>query len=281
MLIASLGFALMQLSVKFLNHLPATEIVLLRSIFSFVLTVFLLRRANVSIWGNNKKVLFLRGVFGTIALTLFFFTIQNAPLASATTVMYLSPIFTVIFAIFLVGEKVKWLQWVFFAVAFAGVVMVKGFDPNMPWKYMFFGIGAALSSGIAYNCIRMVKDTDHPLVVVLYFPIVAIPVMIVFSFFEWIPPAGIDWLWILACGVFTQVGQVFMTKAFHAENIAVVSIVRYLGIIYALSFGFLFFGETYSLWSLVGMGLVIGGVIANLMVTRRKKASKEVASVKD
>ena len=118
MLISVLGFALMNLVVKFLGRLPATELVLFRSIVSLSLCLFFMKRGGINPWGNNKKYLILRGVFGVTALSLFFYTLQKLPIGSAITIQYLSPIFTAFFGIYLLGEKVRKWQWFFFLVSF-------------------------------------------------------------------------------------------------------------------------------------------------------------------
>ncbi|MGB1318962.1 MAG: DMT family transporter, partial [Flavobacteriales bacterium] len=203
-------------------------------------------------------------IFGVTALSLFFITLQNIPLASAVTIQYLSPIFTAIIAIFLLGEKMKRTQWLFFIVAFIGVAMLKGFDQRVSVFYLVLGLLSAFFAGAAYNCIRMVKDTDHPLVVVLYFPLVATPIMLVLSFFNWVTPIGWDWALILLLGVFTQIGQVFMTKALQAEKANIVASLKYLGSVYALLFGYFIFDETYSLVSVAGIVLILLGVLLNV-----------------
>jgi drug/metabolite transporter (DMT)-like permease len=206
----------------------------------------------------------LRGIFGVTALSLFFITLQNIPLASAVTIQYLSPIFTAIIAIFLLGERMKKVQWLFFLLAFVGVAMLKGFDERVSVFYLVLGLISAFFAGAAYNCIRMVKDTDHPLVVVLYFPMVATPIMLVLSYFNWVSPIGWDWAIILLLGVFTQVGQVFMTKALQAEKANVVASLKYLGSIYALIFGYFIFDEAYDFVSILGILLILLGVLLNV-----------------
>src|SRR5690606_36950849 len=121
---------------------------------------------------------------------LFFITLQKLPLASAVTIQYLSPIFTAIIAIFMLGERMRKLQWVFFGLAFIGVAIMKGFDERVSITYMLFGVASAFFAGAAYNCIRIVKDTDHPLVVVFYFPLIATPIMLILSLQDWITPIG-------------------------------------------------------------------------------------------
>lgn len=269
MLISTVAFSLMQLCVKFLVHLPTHELILFRSLISLVLSLAFLLPKGIDPLGNNRKLLLLRGIFGVTALSLFFITLQNIPLASAVTIQYLSPIFTAVIAIFVLGERMRKVQWLFFLVAFVGVAMLKGFDDRVSVFYLALGLLSAFFAGAAYNCIRLVKDTDHPLVVVLYFPMVATPIMLVLSYFEWVTPIDWDWLLIILLGVFTQIGQVFMTKALQAERANLVASLKYLGSIYALAYGYFIFDETYGLLSLLGIVLILSGVVLNVVVKQR------------
>lgn len=269
MLISTFAFSLMQLCVKFLPHLPTHELILFRSIISLVLSLGFLIPRRISPWGNNRKLLVLRGVFGMMALSLFFVTLQELPLASAVTIQYLSPIFTSIFAIFLLGERMRPRKWVFISIAFAGVVLLKGFDERVSTVYFLLGILSALFAGGAYNCIRLLRNIDHPVVVVFYFPLIATPVMAVFSLFNWVTPQDMDWVWLLLLGIFTQVGQVYMTKALQAENANIVTSMKYLGALYALLYGYFLFDETYAMMSLIGIGMVLMGVVLNVLLKEK------------
>lgn len=271
MLISVLGFALMNLTVKFLGRLPATELVLFRSIVSFTICAYYLRKRHIPFLGNQKKFLILRGVFGVLALSLFFYTLQELPLGSAITIQYLSPIFTAFFAIFILGEKMYKVQWLFFLISFAGIGLIKGFDPNISLKLFIMGIASAIFAGLAYNCIRKVKDTDHPLVVVFYFPLIAIPVMAVISLFNWITPIGWEWALLLLMGVLTQIAQVYMTKALQNAEANEITGLKYLGVIFALGFDFFIFGVSYQPMALIGIALVLGGVTVNVLFKGNKR----------
>lgn len=271
MLLSILGFALMNLMVKFLDRLPVTELVLFRSLVSLIITVYFLRKRHIPFFGNQKKWLIMRGIFGVIALSLFFFTLQELPLGSAITIQYLSPIFTAFFAIFLLGEKMYKRQWLFFAVSFGGIALIKGFDPNISLPLFLMGLGSAIFAGLAYNCIRKVKDTDHPLVVVFYFPLLAVPVMAVISAFNWTTPIGWEWLILIAMGVFTQIGQIYMTKALQLGEANEIAAMKYLGIFFALGFDFFIFDVTYAPMALVGIGLVLSGVVLNVIFKTRRR----------
>ena len=137
---------------------------------------------------------------------------------------------------------------------------------------MIIGIMSAFGSGVAYNFIRKLKDTEHPLVVILYFQIVGLVVSIPALFFVWKTPAGIQWLYLLLVGIFSQLGQVFLTNAFSRERAASVAIVVYSGLIYAISVGWIIYGEEQRLFTFIGMLLVVGGLAASVVYSKRQRS---------
>ncbi|MEO9869575.1 DMT family transporter [Ekhidna sp.] len=264
MLFASFTFTLMKVCVKLVPHIPAIEIILFRSVISLAISLFFLSRQRVNIWGNNKPVLIGRGVAGAIALMIYFSLLQQIPLATASTLQYLAPIFTAVLGIYLVGEKVKKLQWLFFAMSFAGIMVIQGFDPRISFWHLVMGISASFFMGLAYNFIRKLKTSEHPLVIIFYFPLIMLPISGIWTAFVWVRPAGTDWVVLILIGLFTQVAQFLMTKAYQKEELSKVSILTYIGIIYSLAFGFFIFDETYNLVTYAGMALVLSGVILNV-----------------
>jgi drug/metabolite transporter (DMT)-like permease len=272
MLVSSFAFSLMHLCVKALPHIPVFDLVFFRSIVSLLISFTSLKQKNIYVLGNNKKVLLARGFFGVTALTLFFITIQNLPLAGAVTIQYLSPIFTAIFAIWILNEKIKNRQWFFFALAFLGVLTLKGFDISgqISFKYVGIGLVSACFSGLAYNCIRLLRNTEHPLVVVFYFPLVATPIMAVLSYFNWVKPQGIDWVYLILLGIITQIAQIYMTKGIQSDRAGNIMTYKYIGVLFAFGYGYLFFGETYSFMSIFGIFLLLSGVLLNIVFKYKK-----------
>ena len=272
MLLSTVCFSLMNLTVKWLPHIPALELIVFRSLITAVMSWVALRRLRISPWGHNRKLLLLRGLFGSIGLWAYFTTLQHMPLASAVTLQYLAPIFTVIIAYFLLHEHLSPLRMFFFAVAFAGVVLLRVDDLRIGTDYLIIGVVGAMAGGVAYNLVRMLRQTDHPLVVVFYFPIVTLPFALPLALPGWVMPAGSqEWALVLAMGVLTQLAQVYLTKAFQAGTTGTVSIVMYVGAVFALAYGYVFFHETYPVTSLIGMVLVVLGVLLNLFLAVPKR----------
>ncbi|MFT6867424.1 MAG: drug/metabolite transporter (DMT)-like permease [Cyclobacteriaceae bacterium] len=268
MLIATFVFMVMKVCVKLIPHIPAIEIILFRSIISLVISYYFLARQNVSVWGNNKPILILRGASGAFALVTYFYLLQQIPLATAATLQYMAPIFATILGVFLVKEKVTPIQGLFFLISFAGVLIIQGFDARISYFHLGVGISSALGTALAYNFVRKLKVSEHPLVIIFYFPLVVMPIAIIWSGFVWVQPQGWDWLVLLAVGLCTQIAQYFMTRSYQVAEVSKVSILNYVGIIYALGFGWLFFDETFNLMTYAGMGLVLAGVILNVVIKK-------------
>lgn len=262
-----------------LQKYPIPEIILFRSIITFFMCYAIIRAKKIPFFGNNIKWLVIRGVFGTIALTLYFYALDNLPIAIATTIAYLSPVFTVIIAIYLVKEKVNRIQWLFFFIAFVGVASIslsKFLSENEsvtaidPW-WVLAGAGSALFAGVSYNAIVKCRHTDAPVTIVMYFPLIAIPIMVFVTSFDYVVPVGVEWWILIIIGVFTQFAQILMTKALHAENTATVTPFKYFGSIYAFFIGLFMFDEVISLFGIAGIILILVGVIGNTIFRRKRK----------
>lgn len=266
MLVAVLFFASMNVLIKLVPRIGSVEIVFFRSIVSFIISLITLKKLGVNLWGSNKKWLIIRGIAGSIGLLLFFSTIKEMPLASAVAIQYLSPIFTSLLGIMIVKERVYSIQWIFFLISFLGVILIQGFDPRVTQLQLIIGIVSAAASGMAYNSIRKLKLSEHPLVIIFYFPLITIPVTGIYLLFTgWVTPTFTELFYLIAIGMATQFAQYFMTKAYQLEELSKISSIQYLGIVFALLFGYLLFDESYTIKTFAGIFMVLAGVILNIV----------------
>lgn len=270
MFLSTLAFSLANILVKQISHIPAMEVVFFRCFFATIFCFVGIYRAGADWRGSHRGLLLARGLFGTTALYFFFVTLQNIPLASAMTIQYLSPIFTSVIAIVVLSEKVKALQWVFYLLAFAGVVMIEQFDSRISPFFLAIGVLSAFCSGVAYNLVRRMRQQEHPLTVVLHFQLVGVVVGAISLFVDWKTPIGSDWLILFLIGVFSQLGQIFLTNALQREKAAGVAIINYSGLIYAILIGTFFFGESLLPMTVLGMVLVVCGVLMSVIYGKRQ-----------
>ena len=271
MFFATIFFMVVKIFVKMLPHIPPMEIVFFRCLISFLITYYLLKRKGHNILGTNRSLLMMRGIFGTIGLYCYFVILQEIPLATASTLIYFTPLFTSLVGVFLLREKMSIIQWILLLIAFFGIILIQGFDSRVNIFYLLIGLGGSLCAAFAYSIIRYLRDKEHSLVLMIYFPMIAFPVGGLISIFNWVQPNLIDLSLLILIGVFTQFAQYFMTKAFQSEKVSKVSIVSYSELVFVLLIGNIFFDEKFEFLVYLGMILVTFGVIFNILLARNDK----------
>lgn len=251
--------------VKYLVKLPAYELVFFRSIGTLIFSTSFLLYYKIPILGNKQKLLLSRAIFGVISMTLFFMSLKYLTMGTAVSLRYIAPIFAAIFAVYVLKEKIKPLQWLFFAIAFGGVLVLKGLDKEISLVGLVCIIIAAFFSGLVFVTITKIGKQDHPVVVVNYFMFVATLVGGILMLFNWVTPKGLEWLLLFLLGVFGYFGQLYMTKAFQSAKTNQVAPLKYIEVLFTVTIGLFWFNELYSLWSILGIFMIIGGLVLNAL----------------
>lgn len=259
----------MHLCVKALPGIPVVQIIMIRSVFSLSICVGDFAKNGINPWGNNKKFLVLRGLCGIASLVLFFTSIQRIPLASAVTISNLMPICTLLLAVVFLKEKVTHLQWLTILLSFSGVFLIKGYDTRISTEDLLIALGGTFFAGCAHFLVRKLKTTDHPSVIIFYFPLITIPVIFPVTIHQWVNPTPEQWLILLCVAVFTHLGQWFLTRSYQLEEVGKVAHLYFLGVILALVYGYTLFDETFNIFTLAGMLLIFGGILLNISFRNR------------
>lgn len=168
----------------------------------------------------------------------------------------------------------NWRQWLFFGVSFIGILFINGFEKNNHTTLLVVGIIGAAFSGLAYNALRKTANHVPALVMVFYLPLCTIPLVLPFCLHNWVMPEGKEWLLIITMGLVTQFAQIYMTKAYQLEKAGTIANYAYLGVVFALGFGYIFFGERFNLIAINGMLIVILGIILNFFYVNRVTSAK-------
>jgi drug/metabolite transporter (DMT)-like permease len=265
MVISTLSFSFMNAIVKYLVHLPAYELVFFRSLVTLIFSSSFLIFYKIPMLGNKRVLLLSRGIFGVISLTLFFMSLKYLTMGTAVSLRYIAPIFAAIFAVYMLKETIKPIQWLFFAVAFGGVLVLTGLDKEINSCGLILIVISAIFSGLVFVTITKIGKQDHPLVVVNYFMFIATIVGGILMLFNWVTPRGIEWLLLFSLGIFGYFGQLYMTKAFQSASTIVVAPLKYTEVIFTVTMGLLWFNEIYTLWSLLGIFMIIVGLVLNAL----------------
>jgi drug/metabolite transporter (DMT)-like permease len=126
--------------------------------------------------------------------------------------------------------------------------------------------------------IRKSRNTEHPLVVVFYFPLVALPFITIWCITDWVSPHGWDWLLLAVIGLSTQAAQVLMTRAYQLEKASSISGLQYFGLVYSLIIGYFIFNELYPAASLGGMLLIVVSILLNYFYEDRMNRKRKLRS---
>ncbi len=273
MIASALGFSIMSVLVKVASErgLPTGELVLARAIVTLIVSYVMVVRGGHHPWGNNRGKLILRGVVGFGGLTCYYGSIAHLPLADATTIQNTTPVLTSLLAWWVLKESIGWSTAIAIACGIGGVTLiVHPSGTGVDAIGFAFGVGACCCSALAYVTVRQLAKTEHPLVIVFYFPLVALPLSIPWAVVDWVWPSPIEWLLLVAIGLATQVGQVFLTMGLMIERAGRATSMGYVQVVFAMIWQTFLFDAPPELASIGGAALIVVGTLA---VTRRAAAS--------
>lgn len=258
--LSALSFSVMALLVKLGDQttISAQELIVFRSLFIIGITLPIMRRKKVPVFGNRPGLLLLRGVLGYVAMSCYFWTLGALPVADAMVIQYASPVFTIVMAAIFLKERSSALVWVAVGLCMAGVFAIaKPEGTGDPWTAVVGLIGAVLAGG-AYATVRQLRKSDSAYTIVFYFPLVSLP----FSFFLALP--GWQWPdswqgWGIIGGVClaSYLGQIFLTKALEREAAGRAIIVNYISVAFGVLFSLVFFETIPDFRSWIGIAMIL------------------------
>ncbi len=269
---SALAFSLMTVCVKHLNgRIPVAEIVLARACISLGITNIMLRKLKVSPWGKNKLLLVIRGLLGTVALFCVFKAIEELPLASATVIQYTYPTFTALAAWAFLKEKLRKRIITAVLIGWIGITLVvqqnwlgSAATNSIPLSGTSIGLTGSILTALAYVCVRKLSKKEHPMVIIYYFPLISIPITLPLIANQAVMPIGAEWLWILGIGLFTQLGQIWITEGLRLLPAAQASAINYVQVLFATLWGILIFGEAVNLSMILGALCVLIATLISL-----------------
>ncbi len=266
---SAFSFSLMTVCVKLLNgRIPVMEIIFVRALISLVITRAMLKRKEISPWGTNRFLLLLRGMAGTGALFCIFKSLSTLPLATATIIQYSYPTFTALIAWKTLGEKLNNKIFLGILLSWTGIHMI--IQPIWDEKIIIgfssiysitIALLGALLTAIAYVMVRILTKKEDDLVIIQYFPLVSVPIALPFVIYEGVLPNPIDWILICGVGIFTQIGQICITRGLKLLPAGQASSINYLQVLFATLWGATIFSEPFDFYSLAGAMCVLVGTL--------------------
>ena len=123
-------------------------------------------------------------------------------------------------------------------------------------------LAGATMSATAYVTVRELSRSEHALVIVFYFPLVATPLALPWAIAGGVVPDAQDLALLVAIGAATQVGQVFLTMGLALERAGRATAVGYLQVAFAMVWQLAVFGVEPAWTTIAGASLIIAGTLA-------------------
>lgn len=286
MLLSALGFSLMTACVKEVSSLgiPVLEIVAARALVSAIISYGDIKRKNISLWGNNKVLLIARGAVGSFALMFVYYAVTTLPLAEATLLQYLHPVFTAFLALWFLKETIQRSTITCILISLLGLfiiiypnltqlninqpdLLLSG-DVHYSWLSIGAGVLGALGSAVAYILVKKLTITDDSSVIIFYFPFIAFPISMTMLGNDFVVPSLAATVLLVLVGIFTQVGQVGLTKALHCADANKATAYSYVQVLFSVLIGWVYFSEVPIITTIIGGVFIMVGALINVLWKR-------------
>lgn len=272
-------FSVMDATSKWLSQTyPVAELLFFRSFFALVpLTVLVSQCGGWRELRSRQPVLQgLRALAGLASMALFFLAFRSMPLADAIAIAFAGPLFMTVLSIPMLHEQVGLRRWAAVVVGFVGVLVIARPGAGIFGLTALLPLAGALCGALAMIFVRRLSVTDSNASIICYHALLCTAVSAVWLPFEWVTPAPLHWLPLIALGLIGGTAQIFLTQAFRLAPAAAIAPFKYTAIIFAIGFGYLLFGDVPDGWTLAGASVVVGSglYILHRESVRRAEARK-------
>ena len=273
------AFSIMDLIVKWSEHYPLGQVLFFRGFFGIVFYLFIIPRERLGNFYYTRRagLHFLRCFSGLIALVAIFIALRSLPLATVVSISFAAPIFTTIFSIFLLSEKVGIYRWLAVIVGFVGILIIT--EPGITSLNIYYIFPIIFCIGLSYVAITIRKlSTSEPVWLISLFFSISITLLSLLSIpLGWVMPTIKDFLILAMIGIFGGVANLWLSQSYKYSEVSLVTPLKYLALVFAIIFGYLIWDEVPTIKSLFGAALVI---FSTLIIFRREIYKKNIISTK-
>ena len=278
MFLSVCAFSLMDIVVKWSDGYPLGQVLFFRGFVGALVYFLIIPKNRIKNFYVTKRagLHFLRCFFGLIALLSIFTALRNLPLATVVSISFAAPIFTTIFSIFFLSEKVGLYRWIAIFIGFFGVIIIA--EPGLDDLNIFYVYPIIFCLGMAYVAItiRQLSKTEPVWLISLYFSIAITIASLTTIPNGWILPSFKDLIFLSCLGIFGGVANLWLSQSYKFSEVSLVTPLKYLTLVFAIIFGFFIWDEVPTFKTLIGATLVI---LSSIIIFRREIILKKQVSV--
>ena len=269
------------------DDVPPGEAVFFRSFFAIpVILIWLTLRGQLrnGLLTRNPMGHVWRGLLGTTGVSLTFAGLGLLPLPEVTAIGYATPIFTLILAALMLGERIRLIRISAVVLGLIGVLI-------MLWPRLGGGtvqdgatlgamlvLGATLTRALVQIHIRQLVQTENTAAIVFYFSVTASLISLLTLPFGWEMPSAETAALLVLAGLIGGVAQILVTSSYRFGPASMLAPYDYASMIFAILIGYVWFSELPTAVMLTGAALVIAGNI--LVIWREHQLGLERAKAR-
>ena len=279
MFLSICAFSLMDVIVKWSIEYPLGQILFFRGFFGILFYFFVIPRERLNNFYKTKRagLHFLRCVSGLIALIAIFIALRKLPLATVVSISFAAPIFTTIFSIFLLSEKVGIFRWLAVVIGFIGILIIT--EPGISQLNIYYIFPIIFCLGLSYVAITIRQlSTSEPVWLISFYFSLSITLLSLMTIPQgWVMPNFNHFILLSLIGIFGGVANLWLSQSYKYSEVSLVTPLKYLALVFAIIFGYLIWGEIPTIKTLAGAFLVI---ISTLIIFRREIYRKNIITSK-
>ena len=279
MFLSICGFSLMDIIVKWSVNYPIGQILFFRGFFGIVFYFFVIPRNRLHNFYITKRpgLHLLRCISGLIALVAIFIALRELPLATVVSISFAAPIFTTIFSIFLLSEKVGVYRWLAVLIGFIGILVIT--EPGISDLNVYYSFPIIFCLGLSYVAItlRQLTTTEPVWLISFYFSLAITLLSFLTIPSGWVMPNLNHFIILSLIGIFGGVSNLWLSQSYKYSEVSLVTPLKYLALVFAIIFGYFIWDEIPTVKTLAGASLVI---ISTLIIFRREIYKKKIITSK-
>jgi drug/metabolite transporter (DMT)-like permease len=230
-----------------------------RFLFAFIAISTLAVIIRPKLTKPNLKLHVGRSIFGWGGVTLMFAAAIYIPLSDATAISFLNPVFAMLFAIPLLGEKVGPWRWLAAIISLIGAVILLRPGAESIQTGALFALGAAVVLGVEVIMIKFLTKTDGPFQILLINNTIGIVISTIAAIPFWIWPSTLQWVGLAGVGLLMMCAQALFTNAVMRAEASFVAPFFYATLVFAAFYDAAIFGVIPDVVSIFGALTVLAG----------------------
>jgi drug/metabolite transporter (DMT)-like permease len=200
-----------------------------------------------------------RTLCGWTGVSLMFAAAAMIPLSDATAISFLNPVFGMILAIPLLGERVGPWRWLAAAIAFAGAMILIRPGTEAMQAGALLALGAAMALGLELIFIKRLSGREAPLQILFVNNSIGVLIASLAAAWVWQAPTPAQWAGLAALGLLMACAQACFVNAMRRADASFVTPFSYLTLVFAAFYDAALFGVVPTALSITGSAIIVTG----------------------